>query len=82
MPPSALGGIRCPTLVVSGGRDLAYPPELTRELVAGIPDARHIDYPDAGHGRGARFPEDACAFLGANRDAGLPDQEPIDRDPT
>ena len=61
----ALGGIRCPTLVVSGGRDLAYPPDLTRELVAGIPDVRHIDYPDAGHGRGARFPEDACAFLGA-----------------
>ena len=59
----ALGGIRCPTLVISGGRDLAYPPDLTRELVAGIPDARHIEYPGAGHGRGARFPEDACAFL-------------------
>ena len=42
----ALGGIRCPTLVVSGGRDLAYPPDLTRELVAGIPDVRHIDYPE------------------------------------
>ena len=62
---AALSGIRCPTLVVSGGRDLAYPPGLTRELVAGLPDARHIEYPDAGHGRGARFPEDACAFLAA-----------------
>jgi pimeloyl-ACP methyl ester carboxylesterase len=59
----ALGAIGCPTLVISGGRDLAYPPELTRELVAGMPDVRHIEYPDAGHGRGARFPEDACAFL-------------------
>ena len=59
----ALAGIRCPTLVVSGGRDLAYPPDLTRELVAGLPDVRHVEYPDAGHGRGARFPEDACAFL-------------------
>jgi pimeloyl-ACP methyl ester carboxylesterase len=59
----ALGGIQCPTLVISGGRDVAYPPDLTRELVAGIPDVRHIEYPDAGHGRGARFPEDACAFL-------------------
>ena len=37
---AALGGIRCPTLVVSGGRDLAYPPDLTRELVAGHPDVR------------------------------------------
>ena len=62
----ALGGIRCPTLVVSGGRDPAYPPDLTRELVAGLPDVRHVEYPGAGHGRGARFPEDACAFLGAN----------------
>ena len=62
----ALAGIRCPTLVVSGGRDPAYPPDLTRELVAGLPDARHIEYPGAGHGRGARFPEDACAFLGAD----------------
>jgi len=69
----ALGGIRCPTLVVSGGRDLAYPPDLTRELVAGIPDVRHIDYPQAGHGRGARFPEDACAFLGAAGDARPPE---------
>ena len=59
----ALAEIRCPTLVISGGRDLAYPPDLTRELVAGIPNVRHIDYPDAGHGRGSRFPEDACAFL-------------------
>lgn len=59
----ALSGIRCPTLVISGGNDLAYPPDLTRELVAGLPDVRHIEYPDAGHGRGARFPGDACAFL-------------------
>ena len=59
----ALDAIRCPTLVISGGRDLAYPPDLTREMVDGIPDVRHVDYPEAGHGRGARFPEDACAFL-------------------
>jgi pimeloyl-ACP methyl ester carboxylesterase len=63
----ALAGIRCPTLVISGGRDLAYPADLTRELVAGLPDVRHVEYPGAGHGRGARFPEDACAFLGAAR---------------
>ncbi len=44
----ALGGIRCRTLVVSGGRDAAYPPDLTRELVAGLPDVRHIEYPGTG----------------------------------
>lgn len=59
-----IGEIRCPTLVLSGGRDRAYPPEVTRELVAGIPGARHIDYPTAGHGGpGKPAAEAACAFL-------------------
>lgn len=59
-----IGEIRCPTLVASGGRDRAYPPDLTRELVAGIPGARHIDYPTSGHGGpGKIFSEAACAFL-------------------
>jgi pimeloyl-ACP methyl ester carboxylesterase len=59
-----IGEIRCPTLVGSGGRDTAYPPDLVRELVAGLPDARHVDYPEAGHGGpGKLFAEEACAFL-------------------
>jgi pimeloyl-ACP methyl ester carboxylesterase len=59
-----IGSIRCPTLVLSGGRDRAYPPEVTRELVAGIAGARHIDYPTAGHGGpGKPAAEAACAFL-------------------
>ena len=59
-----LGAIRCPTLVLSGGRDLAYPPEVTRELVAGIAGARHIDYPTAGHGGpGKATAMETCAFL-------------------
>ncbi len=63
-----LGAIRCPTLVGSGGRDAAYPPEVTQELVAGIATVRHIDYPNAGHaGPGAAFAAAACAFLGEDR---------------
>jgi pimeloyl-ACP methyl ester carboxylesterase len=62
---SALGEVRCPTLVGSGGRDAAYPPDVTRELVAGIPGARHVDYPTAGHGGpGRAFADEACRFLG------------------
>jgi pimeloyl-ACP methyl ester carboxylesterase len=62
-----LGEIRCPTLVASGGRDVAYPPDTVRELVAGIPDVRHIEYPNASHlGPGKPFAEDACAFLGGS----------------
>lgn len=65
-----LGRIQCPTLVVSGGRDLAYPPALVRELVAGLRDVRHIEYKESGHmGPGRVFAEDACAFLGEDRGA-------------
>ena len=66
---AALSGIRCPTLVVSGGQDLAYPPDLIREFVAGLPDARHIEYPEAGHRGDPRFAEDACAFLAGSGSA-------------
>ena len=53
-----------PTLVASGGRDTAYPPDLVREFVAGLPNARHVEYANAGHmGPGKVFAEDACAFL-------------------
>ena len=63
-----LGAIRSPTLVVSGGRDVAYPPSLVREMVAGIPGARHVEYPRAGHGGGgAPYAEEACAFLASGR---------------
>jgi pimeloyl-ACP methyl ester carboxylesterase len=59
-----LGEIRCPTLVASGGQDAAYPPDVTRELVEGIPNVRHLDYARSGHGGpGKAFAEEACAFL-------------------
>jgi pimeloyl-ACP methyl ester carboxylesterase len=59
-----LADIECPTLVASGGLDTAYPPDIVSELVAGLPNARHVEYPDAGHaGPGTAFAEDACAFL-------------------
>ena len=59
-----LRAITCPTLVASGGRDTAYPPDLVRELVGGIPGARHIEYPNASHlGAGAEGAQDACRFL-------------------
>ena len=64
--------ITCPTLVCSGGRDTAYPPPLVRDLVARIPDVRHIEYPAASHmGPGLAFAEDACAFLAATGRAGV-----------
>jgi pimeloyl-ACP methyl ester carboxylesterase len=62
-----LRAIRCPTLVVSGGRDSAYPPDDVRDFVAGLPNVQHIQYPNSGHmGPGAVLAHDACAFLAAS----------------
>jgi pimeloyl-ACP methyl ester carboxylesterase len=44
-----LGAIRCPTLVLVGDSDQATPPELSREIVAGIPGSRLIVVPQCGH---------------------------------
>ena len=44
-----LGAIACPTLVVVGEGDEATPPELAREIAAGIPGSRLVAIPDSGH---------------------------------
>jgi pimeloyl-ACP methyl ester carboxylesterase len=44
-----LGSIRARTVVLSGGADVLTPPVHARELVAAIPDCRHVHLADAGH---------------------------------
>jgi pimeloyl-ACP methyl ester carboxylesterase len=44
-----LGAISCPTLVLVGEGDEATPPELAREIAAGIPGSRLVTIPDSGH---------------------------------
>lgn len=46
---SRLSEILTPTLVVGGGRDRFYGPEVFRETVAGLPNGRLLLYPDKGH---------------------------------
>jgi pimeloyl-ACP methyl ester carboxylesterase len=41
--------IRCPTLMLVGEQDKGTPPELAREIAAGIPGARLVIVPDSGH---------------------------------
>jgi pimeloyl-ACP methyl ester carboxylesterase len=54
--------IRHPELVE---RLVLDPPALVRELVAALPDVRHVEYPRSSHlGPGRPFADDACAFLG------------------
>jgi pimeloyl-ACP methyl ester carboxylesterase len=44
-----LAAIRCPTLVLVGDGDELLPPELAKEIAAGIPGARLVIVPDCGH---------------------------------
>ena len=44
-----LASIRCPTLVVVGREDVLTPPDLSREIAAGIPGARLEIVADCGH---------------------------------
>jgi pimeloyl-ACP methyl ester carboxylesterase len=50
---AALGRVRCPTLVVAGGRDRTVPLEAKEALARGIPGARLVLIPDAGHAANA-----------------------------
>ncbi len=44
-----LAAIACPTMVLVGEGDEATPPELAREIAAGIPGSRLVIIPDSGH---------------------------------
>ena len=46
---SRLSEVTAPTLVVGGGRDAAYSPELFHDTARGIPDGHLLLYPRSGH---------------------------------
>jgi pimeloyl-ACP methyl ester carboxylesterase len=63
-----LGEISAPTLVICGGRDRAFTPELFRQTAERIPEARLIVYEGRGHGGSLsdrRFARDVVSFLTA-----------------
>jgi pimeloyl-ACP methyl ester carboxylesterase len=65
---SRLDQITAPTLVIGGGRDRAFSPELFRATASGIPNARLILYPGSGHlgtMLNPNFGRDVADFLGA-----------------
>lgn len=58
--------ISAPTLVIGGGRDTYYPPDMFRRTARGIPDARLVIYENRKHGGtfvDRRFGRDIVAFL-------------------
>jgi pimeloyl-ACP methyl ester carboxylesterase len=66
-PPTDLGEITAPTVVVSGAADGLLGREQTAALASAIPHSRWIEYPDAGHvvlwDQPERLAADIAAFL-------------------
>ena len=64
---SRLGGLRHPTLVITGSEDVLIPPDNSRILAEAIPDSRLVEFEGGGHGLFVQFPERAAeevlAFL-------------------
>lgn len=58
-----LAEIRCPTLMLVGEGDELTPPELAKEIAAGIPGARLVSVPDCGHLSTVEQPEAVNAAL-------------------
>jgi pimeloyl-ACP methyl ester carboxylesterase len=58
-----LGAIACPTLVLVGDADEATPPELAREMAAGIPGAKLVVVRDCGHLSTLERPHEVNAAL-------------------
>ncbi len=58
-----LGAIACPTLVLVGEGDEATPPELAREIAAGIRGARLVIIPESGHLSTLEQPQAVSAAL-------------------
>jgi pimeloyl-ACP methyl ester carboxylesterase len=58
-----LPAIRCPTSVVVGDGDELTPPEVAREIAAGVPGARLIEIPECGHLSPLERPAEVTAVL-------------------
>ena len=58
-----LASIRCPTLVLVGDADVATPPDLAREIAAGIAGAKLAVVPDCAHLSTLEQPEAVNAAL-------------------
>ena len=63
--PGPLSGIAAPTLLLWGERDALFPREHQDRLLAGIPGARLIIYPETGHCPNWERPERVAADLQA-----------------
>jgi pimeloyl-ACP methyl ester carboxylesterase len=58
-----LASIRCPTLVLVGDADVATPPDLAREIAAGVAGGKLVVVPDCAHLSTLEQPEAVNAAL-------------------
>jgi pimeloyl-ACP methyl ester carboxylesterase len=58
-----LGAIRCPTLMLVGDGDVATPPEVAREIAAGIAGSTLVVVPQCGHLSTLERPQEVNAAL-------------------
>lgn len=58
-----LSGITVPTLVIVGDKDALTIPEAAREMATGIPGARYVEVPGAGHMALAEQPDAVTAAM-------------------
>ncbi|AVZ39015.1 MULTISPECIES: 3-oxoadipate enol-lactonase [unclassified Dietzia] len=58
-----LGRITCPTLVIAGDEDPSTPPDVVRELAAGIPGAEFLTLSPAAHVPTVEIPDRVTAVL-------------------
>jgi pimeloyl-ACP methyl ester carboxylesterase len=55
--------IKAPTLILSGGKDVLFPPEHHQALVAAIPHAEARVFPDLGHNLNWERPQEVASAL-------------------
>jgi pimeloyl-ACP methyl ester carboxylesterase len=60
---SLLGIIKIPTLVAVGEQDVITPPDMGRELAAGIAGSRYAEIADCGHLSTLEQPEQVSKLL-------------------
>ena len=60
-----LRSVKVPVLVLVGGQDEATPPPMSRELAAGLPDARLLELPGCAHVPQLQAPETFMAAIRA-----------------
>ncbi len=57
--------IRAPTLILSGGKDLLFPPEHHQALVRAIPHSQALVYPELGHNLPWEKPREIASAMNA-----------------